>query len=225
MFHLINKETWKRRPYFEHYFNQIRCTYSITVNIDISQLILFKEKYHIKLYPLLIYATTKAVNNHEEFRTAINDKGELGVWEKLSPCYTIFHKENESFSNLWTEWNNDLKTFLFNYEQDIRLFGYNYNINAKPNTPANTFPLSSLPWTTFTGFNLNIFTDGSYLLPIFTYGKYFQQNNKCLIPLSIQVHHAVCDGFHVSRLINEIQQICNNINDGKELLADSLYKI
>lgn len=126
MFHIINKETWKRRPYFEHYFNQIRCTYSITVNIDISQLILFKENYHIKLYPLLIYATTKAVNNHEEFRTAINDKGELGVWEKLSPCYTIFHKENESFSNLWTEWNNDLKTFLFNYEQDIRLFGYNY---------------------------------------------------------------------------------------------------
>lgn len=181
------------------------------MNIDISEVIAFKNRNCTKLYPLLIYVLTKAVNNHEEFRIAMNDKGELGVWETLLPCYTFFHKENESFSNLWTEWDDHLMTFLSNYEQDIKQFGNNYGIEAKPDTPANTFPISSLPWTSFTGFNLNIFADGSYLLPIFTYGKYFQQEGKYLIPISIQVHHAVCDGFHVSRLIHEIQQICNNI--------------
>ena len=209
MFKLIDKDTWKRKPYFEHYFNQIRCSYSITVNIDISEVISFKNKNHTKLYPLLIYILTKAVNNHEEFRTAINDNGELGVWDTLLPCYTVFHEENETFSNIWTEWNDDIIVFLSNYERDIEMYGNNYSIDAKPYTPANTFPISSLPWATFTGFNLNIFADGSYLLPIFTYGKYFQQEGKYLIPLSIQVHHAVCDGFHVSRFINEIQQICN----------------
>jgi chloramphenicol O-acetyltransferase type A len=91
------------------------------------------------------------------------------------------------------------------------MFGNNYGMDAKTNTPANIFPISSLPWATFTGFNLSIFIDGSYLLPIFTYGKYFQQDGKYLIPLSIQVQHAVCDGFHVSELISEIQQICNDI--------------
>ena len=169
MFKLINKETWKRKSYFDHYFSQIRCTYSISVNIDISEVILFKNKNHTKLYPLLIYVLTKVVNNHEEFRTAINDKGELGVWDSMSPCYTVFHKENETFSNIWTEWNDNLMTFLANYEQDIEMFGCNCGIDAKPNIPANTFPISSLPWATFTGFNLNIFADGSYLLPIFTY--------------------------------------------------------
>ena len=29
------------------------------------------------------------------------------------------------------------------------------------------------------------------------------------MPLAIQVHHAVCDGFHVGRLLNEIQQYCD----------------
>ena len=211
MFKLIDKNTWKRQPYFEHYFSQIRCTYSITVNMDISEVIAFKNKLNTKLYPLLIYVLTKAVNNHDEFRTAINDKGELGVWDVLLPCYTVFHKDNESFSNLWTEWDDNLMTFLSNYEQDIKQFGANCGIDAKPNAPANTFPISSLPWATFTGFNLNIFADGTYLLPIFTYGKYFQQDGKYLIPLSIQVHHAVCDGFHVSRFIDEVQQICNNM--------------
>lgn len=213
MFRLIDLDSWKRKPYFDHYFSQLRCTYSITVNLDISGLIAFKERYKTRLYPLLIYAVTKAVNNHEEFRTAINDQGKLGVWDTLLPCYTVFHKENESFSNIWTEWEDNLMGFLSNYEHDIRLFGDNISMDAKPDAPANAFPISSLPWTAFTGFNLNIFSDGTYLLPIFTFGKYFRLDGKCLVPLSIQVHHAVCDGFHVSRLIDEIQQICYDIKD------------
>ncbi len=211
MFKPIDTNSWKRKPYFDHYFNQIRCTYSITVNIDITNVLSFKDRNKVKLYPLLIYVISKAVNKYEEFRTAINDRGEIGVWETLSPCYTVFHKDSESFSNIWTEWNDDLNLFLSNFEQDSKRFGQIDRIDAKPNTPANVFPISSLPWTTFTGFNLNIFADGTYLLPIFTYGKYFKDGNRYLIPLSIQVHHAICDGFHVSRLINEIQQECSNM--------------
>lgn len=211
MFKPIDTSSWKRKPYFDHYFNQIRCTYSITVNIDITNVLSFKDRNKVKLYPLLIYVISKAVNKYEEFRTAINDRGEIGVWETLSPCYTVFHKNSESFSNIWTEWNDDLNLFLSNFEQDSKRFGQIDRIDAKPNTPANVFPISSLPWTTFTGFNLNIFADGTYLLPIFIYGKYFKDGNRYLIPLSIQVHHAVCDGFHVSRLINEIQQECSNM--------------
>ncbi len=211
MFKPIDTNSWKRKPYFDHYFNQIRCTYSITINIDITNVLSFKDRNKAKLYPLLIYVISKAVNKYEEFRTAINDRGEIGVWETLSPCYTVFHKDSESFSNIWTEWNDDLNLFLSNFEQDSKRFGQIDRIDAKPNTPANVFPISSLPWTTFTGFNLNIFADGTYLLPIFTYGKYFKDGDRYLIPLSIQVHHAVCDGFHVSRLINEIQQECSNM--------------
>lgn len=211
MFKPIDTNSWKRKPYFDHYFNQIRCTYSITANIDITNVLSFKDRNKVKLYPLLIYVISKAVNKYEEFRTAINDRGEIGVWETLSPCYTVFHKDSESFSNIWTEWNDNLNLFLSNFEQDSKRFGQIDRIDAKPNTPANVFPISSLPWTTFTGFNLNIFADGTYLLPIFTYGKYFKDGNRYLIPLSIQVHHAVCDGFHVSRLINEIQQECSNM--------------
>lgn len=211
MFKPIDTSSWKRKPYFDHYFSQIRCTYSITVNIDITNVLSFKDRNKVKLYPLLIYVISKAVNKYEEFRTAINDRGEIGVWETLSPCYTVFHKDSESFSNIWTEWNDNLNLFLSNFEQDSKRFGQIDRIDAKPNTPANVFPISSLPWTTFTGFNLNIFADGTYLLPIFTYGKYFKDGNRYLIPLSIQVHHAICDGFHVSRLINEIQQECSNM--------------
>lgn len=76
--------------------------------------------------------------------------------------------------------------------------------------PKNIFSVSSIPWTTFTGFNLNVYTDGSYLRPIFTFGKCFEQDGKTLLPLSVQVHHAVCDGFHVSRFIDDFQKLVND---------------
>ncbi|MBD1378652.1 CatA-like O-acetyltransferase [Metabacillus arenae] len=35
-FHLIDIDKWKRKPYFEHYLNQVTCTFSITATIDIT---------------------------------------------------------------------------------------------------------------------------------------------------------------------------------------------
>lgn len=75
--------------------------------------------------------------------------------------------------------------------------------------PENTFNVSMIPWTSFEGFNLNLEKGFAYLLPIFTFGKYEQINNRYIIPMSVQVHHAVCDGFHVCHLINELQTALN----------------
>ncbi len=47
--------------------------------------------------------------------------------------------------------------------------------------------------------------EGTYLLPIFTMGKFFKHDEKILLPLSGQFHHAVCDGYHAGMLYNELQ--------------------
>lgn len=214
-FHRIDPTTWKRLPYYNHYLNQLRCTFSITVNLDITSLQQTLKEQWVKLYPVLIYSLAKVVNSHEEFRTSTDKHGNVGIWEKMHPSYTLFHKESETFSEIWTPWCEDLPEFINRYRQDVFEFGDKEGICPKPQMPENTFPISSLPWSTFTGFNLNIFGDGSYLLPIFTWGKYFKEHrdgkDQTLIPLSIQVHHAVCDGYHVSRFINELQCVMNSL--------------
>ena len=57
----------------------------------------------------------------------------------------------------------------------------------------------------FTGFNINVFDEGKFLLPIFTMGKFFERDGKRLLPLAIQVHHAVCDGYHVGVFVEKLQ--------------------
>ncbi len=80
-------------------------------------------------------------------------------------------------------------------------------MTPKLNEPANTFPLSCIPWVSFTGFHLSVYHNAGYLRPIFTLGKYFKQDGKMWLPLSAQVHHAVCDGYHLGRFLNEVQAL------------------
>ena len=162
-----------------------------------------------KLYPTLLYGVTTILNRHEEFRTALDKNGQVGVFSEMLPCYTIFHKETETFSSIWTEFTADYTEFLQNYQKDIDAYGERKGMFAKPNPPENTFPVSMLPWTSFEGFNLNLKKGYDYLLPIFTFGKYYEDGGKYYIPLSIQVHHAVCDGFHVCRFLDELQDLLN----------------
>jgi len=62
-------------------------------------------------------------------------------------------------------------------------------------------------------FHLNIYDEGRYLLPIFTIGKFIQENEKILMPVTIQVNHAVCDGYHLGHFIADLQQFAKNYSD------------
>ena len=89
-FDLIDVENWDRKEYYEHFINEVVCSYSITVNIDISNL---KGQ---RLYPAMIWLITKTVNEMPEFRTSLKKEG-LGIYDSMHPMYTVFNRENKNF--------------------------------------------------------------------------------------------------------------------------------
>ncbi|WP_025678502.1 type A chloramphenicol O-acetyltransferase [Paenibacillus massiliensis] len=206
-FKLIDINRWLRKPYFEHYFNHVNCTYSITANIEIRLLREELKRMDMKLYPALIHMLTTVVNRHNEFRTCLDSEGRLGVWDQMAPSFTIFHEKHKSFSSLWTPFSEDFQTFYSRYLQVITKYKNTDQLFPDPHEPPNTFSISSIPWVSFTGFNLNVYSGEAYLLPIFTLGKYVWQDTKLMLPLSVQFHHAVCDGYHAGVLFNELQQL------------------
>ncbi|ANC07756.1 MULTISPECIES: type A chloramphenicol O-acetyltransferase [Bacillus cereus group] len=211
-FHVIDREDWNREQHFEHYL-KLKCTFSMTVNVDITMLLGEVYQKRIKFYPVFIYLISRVVNNHKKFRTCFNDEGVLGYWEEMIPSYTIFHKDDKSFSSIWTDYSSDFRTFYKKYEDDMRYYASVHGLFTKENIPPNVFPISSIPWTSFTGFNLNINNDENFLLPIITCGKYFNEGNKVMLPVSLQVHHSVCDGYDASKFIEDLQQLSNTCNE------------
>ena len=147
----------------------------------------------------------KTVNDMPEFRTSLTAEG-LGVYDDMHPMYTVFNKENKNFSGIWSYFSEDYDTFLQNYEEDSAKYSTSTRYAPKEGTPVNSFNISMVPWLEFTGFNINVYDEGKFLLPIFTMGKYFEHDGKRMLPLAIQVHHAVCDGYHVGIFVEKLQK-------------------
>jgi len=179
----------------------------MTADLDITLLRTELKTNGIKLYPALIHMIATVVNRHSEFRTCFDSEGRLGIWDRMSPSFTIFHEENKTFSSIWTPFSEEFQAFYDGYLQGIETYKNAKQLFPDTNEPPNTFPVSSIPWVSFTGFNLNVYNDGTYLLPIFTIGKYREQDKTVLLPLSVQFHHAVCDGYHAGVLFNELQEL------------------
>ena len=198
-FKLIDIENWERREFYEHFIGEVVCTYSVSVNLDITRL---KGQ---KLYPAMIWLLTKTVNDMPEFRTSLTAEG-LGIYDDMHPMYTVFNKENKNFSGIWSCFSEDYDMFLRSYEEDAALYSTSTRYAPKDGTPVNSFNISMVPWLEFTGFNINVYDEGKFLLPIFTMGKYFERDCKRMLPLAIQVHHAVCDGYHVGAFVERLQK-------------------
>lgn len=136
---------------------------------------------------------------------------ELIIWDKIHPSYTIFHNETETFSSLWSHYDGNIHHFQKTYSEDAARYGNNLAYWPKEESRENIFFVSSIPWASFTSFEMNIANMKNFFSPMFTFGKYYEQDGKIVLPLAILVHHSVCDGFHVARLVNELQELSNDL--------------
>lgn len=207
-FEKIDLNSWKRKEIFTHYLNQ-QTTFSLTTEIDITLLKRSIKEKGYTFYPTFIYLMTTVVNSNPVFKTSFNSQGELGYWNKLDPLYTIFDQKSEIFSAIWTNAKSDFKEFNSNYHSDLEQYSSTEKLFPKTPIPENTVSISMIPWTSFTGFNLNINNNKNYLLPIITAGKFVYKDDSILLPLSLQVHHAVCDGYHVGLFMDAVQELAN----------------
>lgn len=206
----IDLNTYKRKEHFELFKSDGQCTFSMTAEIDITKLIHQTKSKDLKFYPVMIHTISKVVNSVPEFKMSMKD-GKLIVWDQINPSYTIFHKESETFSSLWSYYKPNLPDFIDVYTKDNNKYGKSPSYLAKGEFLENTFFVSAVPWVSFTSFDMNFSKIENFFAPLFTMGKYFTRNDKVFIPLSVQVHHAVCDGFHIGKVINQLQKLCSNI--------------
>ena len=206
----VDLSRWARKEHFEVFQSFAQSTINQTVLLDITILLKHIKESGWKFYPTLIFLLSKIVNSHAEFRMAIKNN-ELVIWDDIHPSYTIFHNDTETFSSLWSHYDGNIHHFQNVYAEDLARYGNNLSYWPKEETRENVFFVSAIPWVSFTSFNINVANMQNFFAPMFTLGKYYKDNEKVLLPLAVQVHHSVCDGFHVARLVNELQEMSDDI--------------
>lgn len=212
MFNKIDMENWERAEHFKYYMALLKTNYTMNVEIDITKLYDFVRKHRLKFFPAMLYAVIKGVNMNKEFRMAYKD-GELGYWDWCDPSYTIFHPDDKTFSDIWSEYHEDFATFYKGVVKDIEEYKDVKGVKTKGGRGENFCPVSSVPWINFKALSHDTYTEPGMLFPVIVFGKFVEKNGKKMIPLSIFVSHAVADGWHTSKLVKDIEEIAKSTDN------------
>ena len=65
-------DQWKRKPYFDYFFKNIKTKYNITHHIDITDLYTQIKNNNLKFYPSFLFVIMKIINQNQEFRMSFN---------------------------------------------------------------------------------------------------------------------------------------------------------
>lgn len=207
----VDMSAWPRAELFKFYIDNMRIVMSLTVDIDVAPLLAYTKEHGYKLYPAMMWVVSKVINRHDEFKYSWDEYGNLIRWDLLSPSYADFHSEDENFTKLVTEFSDSLPEFHARFLTDREK--HKDSRAVLPNQVPNFFDVSCLSWVKYKHFDLHVFDEGKFLAPVVTWGKYEAEGDKMLMPLTMNVHHAVADGFHLSRFFNEVQELINRLED------------
>lgn len=202
----LDLKTWKRGEIF-YYFSKIAPTgYSLTVDLDITEMLNDLRSADIKFFPAYLWLVTRALNLQEEFKIAEKD-GQIGYYETLTPLYASFHQDDKTISLMWTEYDHDFKIFYQSYLNNQEHYSNNHGLLSQKEQlpPENAYTVSCVPWISFKAFSVHSYENKPYYFPSIEAGKFYKRIDRMVLPLSITCHHATTDGYHIECFLDTLQ--------------------
>lgn len=197
----INLEEYARKDHFL-YFKKMAYPYvGTTVNVDITD---FRERMKKEGHPFFLsflYSIVNAANDVPEFRRRIvNDS--IVEYKNCHSSHTVL-LENETYCYCELNCRMPFLEFLqYATEQQEEAKKMR---NIKETESESLLYISCVPWFSYT----SLVQPTPYPAdsnPRITWGKYFEQEGRCLIPVSILAHHGLVDGLHIAQFYETLSK-------------------
>lgn len=206
----INLDTWKRKEHFNFFHRMDYPQFNICANIDATKFLNFVRMKKISFYYAMIYAATHTANEIADFRYRIREN-QVVLHNILHPSFTdLSSDEDELFKFVTVEMKNDLFEFV-RYAEAVSKSQRDYFGPPELSKRDDLIYITCIPWISFTHLSHTISLNKNDSVPRISWGKYFSENNKVLLPFSVQVNHALIDGIHIGRYFSALQDFIDNL--------------
>ena len=212
----IDLNAYKRKTKFDIFSQKQIPIFSTTVNLDINHFKNVIEENKLKFFASICYIISEILNEIPEFKHRLIE-GKLFGYQSINPGYTVLLPDND-FSFCWTKFENNFQEFHQNVLADIEKVLHHMDESNGDNN--HMFYITSNHWFTFTSFT-HPYDPHNGSIPIITLGKYFNENQTCKMPIALQAHHGIVDGYHFGLFFNNLQEKLNNFNPKHNQLNDS----
>lgn len=166
----------------------------------------FKRADYFQSY--ILFKLFKMMNLIENFRLDIVD-GKLVEWDRIVPTFLSFNQNTKLFFTLYADIKENYPDYDLQYKQTVQKYANAQTIVPQGTLPPNVFNVSCIPWLHFEHFSSNSKMQETQIVKMITLGKYESIKEKVICPLTIQVAHAIADGYHVALFFEKLQEELN----------------
>ncbi len=201
----LNIHTWNRKAHFNH-FNALEDPYfAVTVPFEVSKAYRYAKQNGISFFGKYLHDCMKAINNVENFKYRI-ENNEVIVHDVIHASATLMRSDN-TFGFSFINFDEDLGVFLNNINKEKERIENGSDLYPPDNT-LDCIYCSALPWFSFTG-HKEPFSGITDSVPKFGYSKFEQKGEDLIMNVSINVNHALVDGYHVGLFCEAFQKNLN----------------
>lgn len=194
--------------HYQVFRNSLQPQYCVTFDLDITHFLpVIKGKGYSFTFSF-IYAVTKCANRIEEFRCRFVD-GKPAVFETINTSFTYLKKGTELFKVVNVPMQDTLEQYVALAKQTEENQTAYFTASAMGN---DIYQFSPFPWVSFRHISHTDSGRKDNATPLFDWGKFYEKDQRILLPISVQVHHSFVDGIHIGKLAQSLQEYLDSVS-------------
>lgn len=191
----LDMDSYKRKSHFE-YFNGLGFPYmGTTVNVDITDFAGAVKQKKLPFFLTFCYCIARAANSVPELRQRIRGN-RIIEFDNCRTSHTVA-LDDGTYCYCTLDSSMAFEAYLpaaIRAQETARMQN---SIEEEKEDTDELFFISTLPWFPFTALiqPVPMPADSN---PRITWGKYFEDGGKYLVPVSVLCHHGLVDGAHLA---------------------------
>ena len=204
---IIDKETYYRKGVFDHFSRDCKCSVSMTVKIDVEDLVNYSKKTDTKFYLNFLYILSKVLNSREDYRMGyLWETDTLICYDVINPTQYVFHEDTETCTPVYSKYFEDYNKFYLEALKDLNEAKKTRSYNLDTLNHPNWFDASFIPWISYESMHIELPDGYLYFSPIVNWGKYQKEDGRIKMPVSVRLNHAIADGYLLANVFRLIEK-------------------
>ena len=194
----LDLQKWSRRELFEFFIGYTNPYFNVCTQLDVTKFKSFVTRQGTKVSVALHYFALRIANETEPFRYRLKDD-KVFVYDKVDGGTTVL-LPNESFTYAYFDYQSNFEKFVSGMGKALEEVRTGTG-KLKPTMRDDVIYHTTLPWINFTSFAHARTPGRGESIPRIVFGKINKTNGRLIMPISVEVHHALMDGLHVGRYL------------------------
>lgn len=201
----LDLDAWPRRSHFEFFRAYDNPWFNLCADVDVTALHgRSRSDGGPSFFAASLWCSLAAANEIEEFRYRIRGDGVI-VHPAIHGGSTVLLPDG-TFRFAYYDFDPDFARFVRHVGRVLD----RVKIETGPLDPQehrdDLIHYSVIPWVSFTSFSHARRWGTDDAIPKIVFGKHRESEGRRLMPVSVEVHHALVDGLHVGRFYEGLQR-------------------